>query len=339
MVEKAILLANLGSPDSTDVKDVKTYLDEFLMDAKVIDIPYWIRYFLVKGIIVPFRAPKSAAKYKTIWTDNGSPLIHTTKMLTEAVELKSGIPTYMCMRYANPTPQYVLKKMAENHPHLKEVVMLPLYPHYAMSSYETAVEHVQSAHQDGGFTFKLKVVKPYYIHQEYIDVLSETIRPFIEKPYDHLLFSYHGIPERHLKKTDPTKKHCMTCKDCCSVPSEAHHVCYRHQVIETTHAVARKLSIPEEKYSFSFQSRLGSDKWLKPYTAQEFEEMPKRGIKNLIVVCPAFVSDCLETLEEIWEEGKEDFEKAGGEAFTVVPCLNVNPDWVTTAINLINEVD
>ncbi len=338
MAEKAILLANLGSPNSTAVKDVKTYLDEFLMDEKVIDIPYWIRYFLVKGIIVPFRAPQSAKKYKTIWTDNGSPLIHTTKLLTDAVEKASGMPTYMCMRYANPTPQSVLAQMTKDHPDLKEVVMLPLYPHYAMSSYETAVEHVQKAHKDGNYSFALKVVEPFYKHEEYIDVLSETIQPFIEKPYDHILFSYHGIPERHIKKTDPTKNHCISCTDCCNTPSVAHQFCYRHQVIETTKAVAKKLAIPEDKYSFSFQSRLGSDKWLQPYTAKKFEEMPKRGIKNLVVVCPAFVSDCLETLEEIWEEGKEDFEKAGGEHFSVVPCLNVHPKWVQTAVNLINEV-
>jgi protoporphyrin/coproporphyrin ferrochelatase len=338
MTEKAILLANLGSPDSTEVKDVKTYLNEFLMDEKVIDIPYCIRSFLVKGIIVPFRAPKSAAKYKTIWTDNGSPLIHTTKLLTEAVEKASGLPTYMCMRYANPTPQSVLAQMTKDHPDLKEVVMLPLYPHYAMSSYETAVEHVQKAHQDGHYSFALKVVEPYYKHNDYIDVLSETIQPFIEKPYDHILFSYHGIPERHVKKTDPTKKHCLTCSDCCNVPSETHKYCYRHQVIETTKAVAKALNIPESKHSFSFQSRLGTDSWLKPYSAKLFKEMPNQGIKNLIVVCPAFVSDCLETLEEICVEGKEDFEKAGGEHLSVIPCLNVHPKWVQTAVNLVNEV-
>ena len=339
MTEKAILLTNLGSPDSTQVKDVRTYLDEFLMDEKVIDIPYWIRFCLVKGIIVPLRAPKSAAKYKTIWTENGSPLIYTTQLLTEAVEHASGVPSYMCMRYANPTPQSVLQKMSEDHPHLKEVVMLPLYPHYAMSSYETAVEHVLEAYKAGGFSFDLKVVKPYFSHPKYIETLSESIRSFVEQPFDHLLFSYHGIPERHLRKTDPTKKHCLTCEDCCNTPSPVHQVCYRHQVIETTRAVAQQLGIPAHKYSFSFQSRLGSDKWLKPYTAQEFKQMPGRGIQNLLVVCPAFVSDCLETLEEICVEGKEDFERAGGKNFTVIPCLNVHPDWVATAIQLINEVN
>ncbi|HMQ08765.1 MAG TPA: ferrochelatase [Saprospiraceae bacterium] len=338
MAKRAILLANLGSPNSTDLKDVKAYLNEFLMDEKVIDIPYWIRYFLVKGIIVPLRAPKSAAKYKTIWTSNGSPLIHTTKLLTEAVEKTSGLPSYMCMRYANPTPLSVLAKMASDNPDLEEVVLMPLYPHYAMSSYETAVEHVKKAHQSSKYSFALKVIEPYYKNEDYIDVLSETIKPFLEKPYDHILFSYHGVPERHLKKTDPTHNHCMTSNDCCNTPSEAHKVCYRHQVMETTKAVAKKLVIPEDKYSLSFQSRLGSDKWLEPFTSKEFEDMPERGIKDLVVVCPAFVSDCLETLEEIWEEGKEEFEKSGGQHFTVVPCLNVHPKWVQTAVNMVNEV-
>ncbi len=292
----------------------------------------------MKGIIVPVRAPKSAAKYKTIWTSDGSPLIHTTKLLTEAVEEASGLPSYMCMRYANPTPHSVFARMASDHPDLEEVVLLPLYPHYAMSSYETAVEHVKKAHQSGKYSFVLKVVEPYFKNEDYIDVLSETIQPYLEKPYDHILFSYHGVPERHLKKTDPTHHHCLKSNDCCNTPSKVHKVCYRHQVIETTKAVAKKLAIPEGKFSVSFQSRLGSDKWLEPFTSKEFEEMPERGIKNLVVVCPAFVSDCLETLEEIWVEGKEEFEKSGGQHFTVVPCLNVHPKWVQTAVNLIKEV-
>ncbi|MDP2176519.1 MAG: ferrochelatase [Bacteroidota bacterium] len=338
MAEKVILLTNLGSPDSTEVKDVRTYLNEFLMDKRVIDIPFFARLLLVKGIIVPLRAPKSAAKYKTIWTDNGSPLIHITKQLTEAVEKESGIPTYMCMRYANPTPQSVLETIVTEHPDLKEITMLPLYPHYAMSSYETAVLHVKDTYKAGDFKFQLKVVEPFYKHPDFIEALADSIKPFTEKHFDHILFSYHGIPERHVKKTDPTKNHCLSCTDCCNIPSETHKFCYRHQVIQTTKAVAKTLSIPDGKFSFSFQSRLGTDSWLKPYSAKLFKEMPNQGIKNLIVVCPAFVSDCLETLEEICVEGKEDFEKAGGETFSVVPCLNINTKWVKTAIKLVNEI-
>lgn len=337
MSKRAILLANLGSPDSTSVPDVRRYLNEFLMDERVIDIPYIARALLVRGIIVPFRAPKSAAKYKTIWTEQGSPLIHITRQLTELVGRDSGLPTYMCMRYANPTPQDVLALMAKENPDLKEVVLVPLYPHYALSSYETAVEHVKAAHAKGGYSFDLKIVPPFYNDPSYIHALAESMKPYLQEEYDHLLFSYHGIPERHVRKTDPTGKHCMNCADCCAIPSPAHQFCYRHQVIETMKLVATELGLPAGKFSFSFQSRLGSDKWLLPFSVEEFKSMPSRGIKKLVVACPAFVSDCLETLEEIWVEGKEDFEKAGGESFKVVPCLNTDPLWVQTVTKLVNE--
>lgn len=337
MKKTAILLANLGSPSSTSVKDLRTYLGEFLMDEKVIDIPYFARLLLVKGIIVPFRAPKSAAMYKSVWTDKGSPLIQITKELKEAVEEVAETPTYMCMRYANPTPKFAFEQILNDQPDVERVVMVPMYPHYAMSSYETAVEHVQRAHKEGGYNFGLEIVKPYYKHPEYLNALAESMRPYLQEDFDHLLFSYHGIPVRHLKKTDITGSHCMKVEDCCNKASKAHDVCYRHQVIETTHQVAKILGVPEGKYSFSFQSRLGSDKWLTPYTTGVLKEMPAKGIKNLVIACPAFVSDCLETLEEIQEEGREDFMEAGGEKFTAIPCLNTNPDWVKTVHKLAKE--
>jgi ferrochelatase len=307
------------------------------MDERVIDMPYVLRSLLVKGIIVPFRSPKSAAKYETIWTEDGSPLIHITRQLTKLVAEDAGLPTYMCMRYANPTPQSVLEEIAAEHPELKELVLVPLYPHYSMSSYETAVEHVVQAYKRGAYSFALKVVPPFFDHAMYIAALASSIRPFLAQPYDHLLFSYHGIPERHLRKTDPTKKHCLSCDDCCEIPTPVHEVCYRHQVIETTKLTAKALQLPEDKYSFSFQSRLGSDKWLKPYTAEQLKRFPAQGIKNLVVVCPAFVSDCLETLEEIWVEGKETFLHAGGSSFQVVPCLNTDARWVRAITALVSE--
>ncbi|MFN3795641.1 MAG: ferrochelatase [Chitinophagaceae bacterium] len=337
MKKKVILLTNLGSPDSTSVSDVRSYLAEFLMDEKVIDIPYLPRLLLVRGIIVPFRAPMSAAKYKTIWTQNGSPLIHITNELAKCVSDASGFPTYVCMRYANPTPQAALEKIKQEHPDVDEVILVPLYPHYAMSSYETAVEHVLNMHRKYGYSFKMKVVPPFYQDSMYIDALASSIKPFLEKDYDHILFSYHGVPERHIRKTDPTGTHCLKCDNCCNMDSEAHKVCYRHQVKVTTELVAAQLNIPAEKYSFSFQSRLGRDAWLKPYTAATLREFPSKGKKNIIVVSPAFVSDCLETLEEIQVEGKEDFEKAGGKHYEVVPCLNTNEKWVNTILHLIHK--
>jgi len=334
--KKAILLVNLGSPNSCEVSDVKTYLNEFLMDERVIDIKNPWRTILVKGIIVPFRAYKSAAKYKTIWTDKGSPLIQITKELTAAVQQESGLPTYMCMRYANPTPESVLKKMQQDLPDLKEVIMLPLYPHYAMSSFETAVEHVMNAYNRNNFSFKIKTVAPFYNHPDYINALAESIKPYLKDTYDHILFSYHGIPERHIRKSDTTQSHCLSCENCCEVKSTAHAHCYRHQVFETTKLVTEKLNLSKDKFSVSFQSRL-NDKWLKPFTDKVIEEFPTKGIKKLLVISPAFVSDCLETLEEIQVEAKEIFLHHGGEKYTATACLNTNQEWVKTVCNLINE--
>ena len=335
MATKAVLLANLGSPDSFQVKDVREYLLEFLMDSRVLDFHYLARWLLVRGIIVPFRASKSAAKYKTIWTENGSPLIHISRQVRRKVMDAMQIPVELCMRYANPTPAFALEKLYRENPDLKEVVLLPLYPHYAMSSYETAVEHVKQNHKKGNYPFRLKVVPPFYNHPEYIDSLVRSIQPHLKKDFDHLLFSYHGIPRRHVLKTDCTKSHCFSGEDCCTIESKAHEKCYRYQVIETTNLVAKQLGIHKEKFSFSFQSRLGTDAWLQPYSSHQFNNFPKQGIKKLIVVCPAFVSDCLETLEEIKVEGSEDFLRAGGEMFSVIPCLNDGEDWIKTIVSLI----
>lgn len=335
MTTRAILLANLGSPASASVGDVRTYLNEFLMDGRVIDIPRFWRWILVKGIIVPFRAPKSAAKYQTIWTEHGAPLICISQQVQTLLQQAAGLPVALCMRYGNPTPAAALAKLGAEHPALQEVVLVPLYPHYAMSSYETAVAHVQAAHREGNYTFRLKVVPPFYQHPQYIAALAASIRPFLEREFDHLLFSYHGIPVRHVKKTDPTG-HCFSCENCCTAASAAHAVCYRHQVRTTTSLVANMLGLPPGKFSLSYQSRLGTDAWLQPYTARQLTQFPSQGIKKLLVVCPAFVSDCLETLEEIQVEGKEEFLHAGGETYTVVPCLNDRPEWIQTLLHLVD---
>ena len=334
---KGVLLMNLGSPDSTDTKDVRRYLNEFLMDEKVIDVNYLLRLFLVKGIIVPFRAPKSAHAYKTIWTKEGSPLTVLTKQLQQAVEQKINLPVEIAMRYGNPHPARAFEQLMKRVNGLDEVILFPLYPHYAMSSYETAVEYAQQIHQQKKYPFKLTVVEPYYNNVHYIHALAESIKPFLQNGFDKLLFSYHGVPERHIKKGDTTKQHCLQVNDCCNVLSQAHAKCYRHQTFVTTNLVTEELNLPEEKFEQTFQSRLGKDEWLKPYTAQRLEALPKEGIKKLVVVCPAFVSDCLETLEEIAIQGKEIFLNAGGESYTVVPCLNVNSLWVDVVIKLMNE--
>lgn len=338
MMKLGVLLMNLGSPDSTAVKDVKRYLDEFLMDERVIDLPYWRRVLLVRGIIVRFRAPKSAKAYESIWTKEGSPLIVLTRKLQEALQEQIDEPVEICMRYGNPSPKQAYDKLLSEHPDLEEVILVPMYPHYAMSSYETAVEYAKLQHKEGGYRFKLTIVPPYYDEPNYLEALAESIQPYLQQEYDHLLFSYHGVPERHIHKGDITGNHCLKVGNCCDVDSPAHQYCYRHQCWVTSKKVAALLNIPDGKWSMSFQSRLGRDEWLKPYTAVHLEELPNQGVKKLAVACPAFISDCLETLEEIAEEGKETFLHAGGESFTMIPCLNVHPAWVKTLKGYVQPV-
>ncbi|GEP96549.1 ferrochelatase [Chitinophaga cymbidii] len=335
--DTAIILMNLGSPDSTAVPDVKKYLLEFLMDKRVIDYPWLMRKLLVGGIIVPRRAEKSAEAYKSIWWDEGSPLIVLTRQLQKAVWHDLEIPVEITMRYGTPSPQATYDKLLKEHPGLKEVILVPLYPHYAMSSYETAVEYAKDIHRKKRYPFELKIVKPYYDRPEYINALAESMRPYIEQEFDYLLFSYHGVPVRHIRKGDVTGSHCLKINDCCHVASKAHTRCYRHQVIITSELVAEKLGIPKQKWGVSFQSRLGREEWIKPYTADKFEQLPKEGVKKLLVACPAFVSDCLETLEEIGVEGKHSFISNGGDSFTMIPCLNTHPLWVKTIGALVKE--
>lgn len=328
MSSTAVILMNLGSPDSTEVKDVRKYLHEFLMDKRVIDYPYLFRKFLVDGIITRFRAPKSAQAYRSVWWPEGSPLIVLTKKLQSALQTELDYPVEVAMRYGNPSMQSAYDKVASENKDLEEVLLIPLYPHYAMSSYETAVEYAKEVHRKRKYAFRIRVLQPYYQDPAYIGALADSIRPFLEEDFDHLQFSYHGVPVRHIRKGDITGSHCLRSEDCCWVHSDAHRFCYRHQVYATTRQVTQALGLSPDQYSVSFQSRLGRDEWISPYTAAELAALPARGIKKLLVVCPAFVSDCLETLEEIAMEGKHIFMEAGGESFTAIPCMNTHPGWV-----------
>jgi ferrochelatase len=334
--KRGVILMNLGSPDSTSVKDVRKYLNEFLMDSRVVDIPWLQRLLLVRGIIVPFRASKSAEAYKTIWWKEGSPLIELTKQLQMAVQQQLDEPVTISMRYGNPSPKAAYDELLQKVESLEEVILFPLYPHYAMSSYETAVEYMKDIHEKGKYKFKLTTVKPYYNEPAYINAMVENMKPFLAQEYDHILFSYHGVPARQIKKSDGTGCHCLQAENCCEVNSPAHNFCYRHQCFETTKLITAQLNIPADKYSISFQSRLGKG-WLEPFTDIRLEQMPAEGIKKLLIICPAFVSDCLETLEEIAERGKETFLHAGGESYSMIPCLNVHPLWVSAIIKWIKE--
>jgi len=318
---------NLGSPDSTSTKDVHRYLMQFLMDGRVIDYPWLFRKLLVGGIIVPFRAAKSAEAYKTIWTKEGSPLVVLTRQLQEALQRQVEAPVEIAMRYGNPSMEEAYEQLLNKNPRLEEVIAVPLYPHYAMSSYETAVENAKEVHRKKKYSFTLKFIPPFYNEPHYLRALSEHMRPWLQQDYDHLLFSYHGVPGRHIKKSDSTGSHCLQSADCCEGTSPAHAHCYRHQCFTTTAEIVRLLDIPAGKHSISFQSRLGKG-WLEPFTDIRLEQMPAEGIKKLLVVCPAFVSDCLETLEEIAIRGKETFIGAGGTDYAMIPCLNTDPLWV-----------
>lgn len=333
---KGVLLINLGSPDSTNPKDVRKYLDEFLMDERVIDVPYLLRAFLVKGIILNTRPKKSAAAYKKIWWEEGSPLIVLSERLQRKVADITSIPVGLAMRYGKPSIKTGLQELVDKG--VDEVLVVPLYPQFAMSTTETVLvkaEEVRKKHFPGiGFTN----IPAFYNHPDYIRVLSNSIGTFLQnKEWDHLLFSYHGVPERHIKKSDITRSHCAIDGQCCITGSPAHQFCYRHQCYETTKLVVRQLGIPEGNYSTSFQSRLGNDPWIRPYTDETIETLAEDGVKKLAVVTPAFVSDCLETLEEIAMEGKEEFIKAGGEDFYAIPCLNDNEEWVKVLSRWIDE--
>jgi len=333
--KRGILLMNLGSPDSTATPDVHRYLMEFLMDKRVIDYPWLFRKILVGGLIVPLRAKKSAEAYETIWTKEGSPLIVLTRQLQAALQPLVADPVEIAMRYGNPSMEDAYRRLLKKVPDLEEVIAIPLYPHFAMASYETAVEYAQEIHRRNNYSFRLDFIKPFFDESHYLNALAEHIRPYLKQEYDHILFSYHGVPGRHIRKSDPTGNHCLQSAACCETASPAHATCYRHQCFTTTREMIRLLGIPEGRYSNSFQSRLGKG-WLEPFTDIRLEEMPKEGIKKLLILCPAFVSDCLETLEEIAIRGKETFLGAGGEEYTMIPCLNIDSQWVDALAGWVN---
>ncbi|MEZ4747817.1 MAG: ferrochelatase [Calditrichia bacterium] len=324
--KRGVLLVNLGSPDSTSVADVRKYLREFLMDARVIDAPYPIRKMIVELFILPFRPKNSAHAYQTIWWDEGSPLIVLSQRLHNGVQEKLEIPVELGMRYGNPSIESGIRKLINQG--VQEIFLFPLYPHYAMATYETVVVEAERVLKKLKSGVKLTKQPPFFDHPGYISALFESAKAYLEKEFDYLLFSYHGVPERHCKKTDPTGEHCFKVDNCCEVPSPAHLTCYRHQVFRSTEEFVKLANIPKEKYSVAFQSRLGMDAWLQPATAEEVLRLAENGVKKLLVMCPAFVSDCLETLEEIGIGVKQSFLDAGGEEFTMIPCMNDHPEWI-----------
>ncbi len=378
--KKGVLLVNLGSPDSPSVPDVRRHLREFLMDPRVLDINWLGRFCLVHFIILPFRPQKSSLAYQAIWTPEGSPLVVISRKLRDQLQAIVSLPVGLAMRYQNPSIEKALRDLAGQG--VLELLLIPMFPHYAMSSYETAVERVREVAGRIAPEMAVRVHPPYFDHPLYIDALAASASACLAKPYDHLLFSFHGIPERHIRKTEagrvlspkapspgmspspkaplsgrvlspkapppcaastllrpvpPASPHCLVTPNCCDTPSPAHEFCYRAQCFKTAKAFVARAGVPQGKWSVAFQSRLGRDRWLSPYTDKRIVELANSGVKRLIVICPAFVSDCLETLEEIGMRGCESFLRSGGESCELIPCLNTHPAWVRALAGMVEK--
>jgi ferrochelatase len=335
MTDHALLLVNLGSPASTDVADVRRYLNQFLMDPYVIDLPWAVRRLLVSLILIK-RPEQSAHAYASIWWDEGSPLVVLSKRLQQAMtkEWTHG-PVELAMRYGEPSIETVLSRLAAQG--IKKVTLAPLYPQFADSTVTTVVEEARRVIRDKRLSFGLALLPPFFNQPEYLDALVQSVKPHLEQDYDHLLLSFHGLPERHITKLDPTGNHCFKNGNCCQTASpEVLAVCYRAQCMRSSAEFAKLIGIPDGKWSVSFQSRLGRAKWIEPYTEAHLAELAGQGVKKLLVMCPAFVADCIETLEEIGDRGAEQFKEAGGEELVLIPCLNDDPNWAK-ALNTLCE--
>ena len=337
---KGVLLVNLGSPDAPTPEAVKPYLDQFLMDERVIDLPYLLRAFVVRGIILRKRPANSAAAYQKIWWEEGSPLIVISKRTQEKVQEKVEVPVALAMRYGNPSIESGLRELVEKG--VTEVLLFSLYPQYAMATTETIEVLAAKLVKEKFPQLKFTNFPAFYNRPDYIESLANVTKNDLDGfDYDHILFSYHGVPERHIKKTDKTGKHrgkkIKEGKYCCQPGTPESEFCYRTHCFETTREIVEKLGIPEDKYTLTFQSRLGIDKWLQPFTADKVRELAQKGVKKMAVITPAFVADCIETLEEIEMEAGADFKANGGEEFKMIRCLNDDDQWTTTMASWINE--
>ncbi len=321
---------NVGTPDSPSVGDVRKYLSEFLNDPRVIDIPWLARKILVNAIIVPFRAPKSAKIYKQMWTDEGSPLLIHSENFRDGLQADLG-STYqveIAMRYQSPSVEEGLEKLRSNNP--KKIIVVPMYPHYASSSTGTCFEEVMRIASKWWAIPEMVFVNQFFDLPGYIDGFVKNANQFDVDSYDHILFSYHGLPIRQLDKV--YDEGLCSDRDCEHDLNDENHFCYKATCYATTRAIAKGLGLSEDQYSVGFQSRL-DDKWIKPYSDKIVEEKAKEGVKKMLVFSPAFVADCLETLIEIGDEYQEIFEEHGGEKIQLVPSLNSDPDWVMAMAN------
>ncbi len=338
MKKTCILLINLGTPDSPKTSDVRKYLTEFLNDPRVIDINPVGRFFLVNGIIVPFRAPKSAKIYKELWDMWGgkSPLLTYGLKLQELVQQKfqgQNITVEFAMRYQNPSLDSVLARIEKAG--YDQIILLPLFPHYASSSTGSAVEKAMKIIRKWWTIPEIKIISHFFDHPGYIDAFVDRAKKYNLEEYDHVMFSYHGLPERQIEKVHPN----LTCANCTcpeKFNADISH-CYRNECYETTRLIAAKLNIPKEKYTVSFQSRLGKTPWLTPYSDKVIEDLGKKGAKKVLAFSAAFIADCLETSVEIGHEYQGIFKANGGEKVQLVESLNDSPIWVDAVCDMIRE--
>ena len=337
MAKKGVLLVNLGTPDSPEVTDVKKYLDQFLMDERVIDIPAFNRTLLVKGIIVPFRSPKTAKLYKEIWGEHGSPLLYYSKIQALLVQEQLGDEYHveMAMRYQSPSIQSALHKMQADM--VESIHVIPLFPQYASASTGSVIQKVMQIISQWPTIPPVSFINSFHDNRLLIETFADNARKFELSDFDQILFSFHGLPERQLKKCDHSGKHCLKSEDCCSTLSDVNKFCYSAQCHDTAKLIAAELNIPDAMYSVCFQSRLGKEPWVKPYTSEVLKELAAKGKKRLLVFCPAFVSDCLETLYEVTFEYGEEFKKLGGEQVQLVPSLNDNTKWINALVGMVKD--
>lgn len=333
MAKTGVLLLNLGTPTSPTPQAVGDYLNEFLMDPYVIDRSFLLRFLLVKVLIVPRRKYKSAEAYKKIWTEEGSPLLRHTDNLTRALRDARGGSVEFAMRYGTPSIQGALNKLRAAG--ITQLIVVPLYPQYALSSTESSIFATTQALKRMSWKIQPTILRDFFDRDEFIHPLARMFSQKIDmSKTDKVVFSFHGLPVRHVKKVEVKSGSCCV-KQCCEKVGIDNRLCYRAQCFATARKIANLLKLPSEKYLVTFQSRLGTTKWIEPYTDVEIPKLVASGVKNIAVLCPSFVCDCLETLEEIDIRARADFLKVGGENFNYVPCLNSNEDWVHGLANLI----
>lgn len=331
-----ILLVNLGTPDSADVGDVRRYLREFLSDPRVIDIHPVARWLLLNLVILPFRPQKSAAAYKKVWTAEGSPLLVYSQQLRDALasEFQGTAEVELAMRYGQPSISGALKNFETKGIH--RIIVFPLFPQYASASSGSALQ--QTLAELGDFTSvpDVQIVGEFYSDPGYIHAVAELARQSVAAA-DHVLISFHGLPERHIRNGDVSGSHCLVGSDCCDAIVSANARCYRAQSFATARLLAEELGLDGSSWSIGFQSRLGRDPWIQPFTDVRLDELARAGVTNVAVLEPSFVADCLETLEEIGIRGQEDFVASGGEKLHLAPCLNASPQAVKALAGIIRR--